>query len=259
MEPTENDPIARRLRSLGNQSIDPDVVASHRNLMASVPVAPSRSRLRPLMVGSLLAGSLLGGMGLAAAAPSVILPSSASEAAQEALNKVTLGVVADPDDADDAGGENGGGKPDHTAKNAAKASKKAARAANHPAGTHGVTRSTVDCRPGFTGNHGQHVSGTPKVAGNDVNERQVAAKQECGKPVHAPNASQTENSNKPASPGKSDEEHGKSSDAGVESGQSSAGHPNDHANEKAAENVGRNADGVAGNSAGHRPADVPAP
>ncbi|HUP71255.1 MAG TPA: hypothetical protein VM142_15790 [Acidimicrobiales bacterium] len=255
MEPTENDPITRRLHSLGNQPVDPEVVASHRNLMASVPVAPSRSRLRPLMVGSLLAGSLLGGMGLAAAAPSVILPPSASNAAQEALNKVTLGVVADPDDADD---ENGNGKPDHAAKNAAKAAKKDARTAGQPAGTHGVTRSTANCRPGFAGNHGQHVSGTAKDPDTDVNERQVAAKQDCGKPVHAPNAPQTENSNKPASPGKSDEEHGKS-EAGVENGQSSADHPDDHANERAAENVGKNADGVAGNSAGHRHGGVPTP
>lgn len=210
MEPTEHDPIARRLHSLGDQRIDPQVVASHRSLMASVPVAPSRSRLRPLMVGSLLAGSLFGGMGLAAAAPGV--PDAASDVAKTVLATVTLGVVDDPDE-DKAEKAEKAEKATPEAKAAAqkaKAARKAAKAASHPAGTHGVTRSTAGCPPNFTGNHGQYVSSVSTVPGNDVNERQVAAQSDCGKPVQSVDpGTPGVNENKPENPGKSNLPHGR--------------------------------------------------
>jgi hypothetical protein len=44
---------------------------------------------------------------------------------------------------------------------------------------HGVQRSTEDCPEGFSGNHGQFVSGTEDQPRNE------AAHSDCGKPVHA--------------------------------------------------------------------------
>ncbi len=205
MEPTQQDHLTRRLRSLGDQPVDPEVVARHRSLMASVPVASSRSRLRPLMVGSLLAGSLLGGIGLAAAAPGV--PDSASDVARNVLATVTGGAVNRPD--------RSGNEVAKAAKERAKAAQQArseAKAQKHPAGTHGVTRSTEGCPAGFTGNHGQYVSSVKDdPATPDVNERQQAAESECGKPVNSggePEAAKTD-ADKPADSRRSNAEHGR--------------------------------------------------
>lgn len=226
MEPTQHDPVTRRLHSLGDQPVDPEVAARHRSLMASVPVVSSRSRLRPLMVGSLLAGSLFGGVGLAAAAPGV--PDSASNVAKTVLATVTLGAVDHPDKADKVAKADDAGKDGREAAEA-KQARKAAKAQNDPASQHGVTRSTAGCPAGFTGNHGQYVSSVeddPATA--DVNERQVAAQSECGKPVHAgddPTATRT-GSGKPADAGRSNVDHGRQGsgkpDAGDQEGQSGA-------------------------------------
>lgn len=211
MEPTENDPITRRLHSLGDQPIDPEVASRHRSLIAAVPVASSRSRLRPLMIGSLLAGSLLGGMGLAAAAPGV--PDSASDVAKNVLATVTLGAVDRPnrgeaaDDAKDAAEE---------AKEAAEAAKEAREEADEPKAAHadddhGVTRSYADCPlPGDkTGTHGQYVSSVEDdPATTTVNERQVAAQSDCGKPDNSSRPPHEDNANKPANPGRSNEDPG---------------------------------------------------
>lgn len=209
MEPSEHDPVTRRLHSLGRQPIDPEVVASHRNLMASVPVASSPSRLRPLMVGSLLAGSLFGGMGFAAAAPGV--PDAASDVAKTVLATVTLGAVDDHDEdkAEKAEKADKAEKAEDTpeakaAAQEAKTARKAAKAANHPAGNHGVTRSTVGCPAGFTGNHGRYVSSVAKKPGVTEAEKTAAAESDCGKPVQSVHAGTPgDNANKPEDPGKS--------------------------------------------------------
>ncbi|HVE47116.1 MAG TPA: hypothetical protein VNA57_10280 [Acidimicrobiales bacterium] len=277
MELNEHDPITRRLHALGDQPIDPEVMASHRSLMASVPVAAGRSRLRPLMAGSLLAGSLLGGMGLAAAAPGV--PDAASEVAKTVLATVTLGAVDHPDHDKDKDEEAKVAEVDEdeqtpeakaaaqaakTAAQAAKAERKAAKAAGQPAGTHGVTRSTVGCPAGFTGNHGQYVSSVAKTPGVTEEQKTAAAQSECGKPVHAPKPAGEDNANKPATAGKSGEEHGEqgkaksSEDPGTavnngQSGQSGADHRGNHPNRRAFDKVAKHGKADAGRSAGHGP------
>lgn len=210
MEPTEHDPIARRLHSLGDQPIDPQVVASHRSLMASVPVVPSRSRLRPLMVGSLLAGSLLGGVGLAAAGPGVVA-NSASDVAKAVVAAVsgdneTKGAVESP------AAKVAAQQAKVARTEAREAERETKKADNGAENDHGVTRSYTDCPlPGDkTGTHGQYVSSVSTVPGNDVNERQVAAQSDCGKPVESVNpATPGANDNKPADPGKSNLPHGR--------------------------------------------------
>ena len=204
MEPYENDPVIRRLQSLASHPVDPDVAARHRTLMASV-TTPSRSRLRPLMVGSLLAGSLLGGMGLAAAFTGV--PDTASDAAKTVLATVGLSDHPDKDDKDDKdkAPKVAGTDDDSDTDDDAKRADPSARVKD-PDG-HGVARSTVDCPAGFTGNHGQYVSSVTQDTGTPVNERRVAAQSECGKPVHADKpagtdggGSSTERPAKPAHP-----------------------------------------------------------
>lgn len=251
MDPTEHDPITRRLHSLGDQPIDPEVVASHRNLMASVPVTSSRSRIRPLMVGSLLAGSLLGGMGLAAAAPGV--PDAASDVAKTVLATVTLGAVDDPEEEKAEKAEN---TPE--AKAAAQEAKAARKAAKHPAGTHGVTRNTDACPAGFTGNHGQYVSSVAKTEGVTEEQKTAAAESECGKPIHSGKPEISGANATKENSGKSGEEHGKP-EAGVENGQSGGEHPGDKPNQKAFDSVEEHRKADAGNSAGHGPTSVPVP
>lgn len=266
MELNEHDPITRRLHALGDQPIDPEVMASHRSLMASVPVAAGRSRLRPLVAGSLLAGSLLGGMGLAAAAPGV--PDAASDVAKTVLATVTLGAVDHPDHGKDKDKDKGAKVAEvdedeqtpeaKAAAQAAKAERKAAKAAGHPAGAHGVTRSTVGCPAGFTGNHGQYVSSVAQTPGVTEEQKTAAAQSECGKPVHAPKPAGEDNAKRPATPGKSGEEHGraKSPDdpgAAAHNGQSGADHPVNHPNQRAFDNVGEHRKADAGRSAGHGP------
>ncbi|HUR18265.1 MAG TPA: hypothetical protein VMZ51_04925 [Acidimicrobiales bacterium] len=249
MEPTEHDPITRRLHSLGQQPVAPDIAASHRSLMASVPVTAGRSRLRPLMVGSLLAGSLLGGMGLAAAAPGV--PDSASDVAKTVLSTVTLGAVDDPgDDADDPAAK--------AAAEAAKEARKAAKTATGTTGTHGVTRSTVGCPAGFTGNHGQYVSSVAQTPGVTEEQKTAAAQSECGKPVHAPPSASGANADEPKTAGRSGDEQGKpetTDDNGQsgDNGQSDDDHPGDHPNARAGAAVAEHRKADAGRSSGHGP------
>lgn len=237
MEPTENDPITRRLHSLGNQPIDPEVVVSHRNLMASVPVAPSRSRLRPLMVGSLLAGSLLGGVGLAAAGPGVVADSASNVA------KAVVAAVSgenEKEDADKSPAARAAAQQAKVARAEAKEAKKAARAANHPAGTHGVARSDDGCLNGFDGsasNHGQYVSSVAKTPGVTEEQKTTAAQSDCGKPVHAGNdGAPVATGNDPGAtgndadgPGKSNLPHGRGDTGKPEaSGSSAPGRSGEH-------------------------------
>lgn len=171
METPDHDEVVRRLRSLGSEPVEPGVAGRHLSFLAAA-AAPeaARTRRRPLMVGAMLAGLVLGGTGLAAALPGS-LPQQAGAVARDALEAVNL---VD-------------GK-----KNAAQSAKKAAQAAAKAAATQSnlkVGRFLEGCFTGtppvpFTGNHGQYVKAHPDdPATADVNEREVAAQSDCGKPL----------------------------------------------------------------------------
>ena len=174
MELDDQDPTVRRLHALGTQPVDADVAARHQAYLAAATPVPARSRMRPLLAGSLLAGALLGGTGLAAALPGS-LPEQAGSVAKAALRAAQ---VIDDEDSD---------KKAEQAK--AKAEREAARAERKAAGANGVERFTEGCTVGnpavpFEGNHGQYVKAHPDdPATADVNERQVAAESDCGKPL----------------------------------------------------------------------------
>jgi hypothetical protein len=181
MQINGEDRTISRLRELGTHPVDPDVAARHQGYMAAAtPAAPSRSRMRPLLVGSMLAGALLGGTGLAAALPGS-LPEQAGSVAKAALRAVQLA-----DDEDDA------------ATKAEKAKAKAERQAAKANGERGVARFTEGCTTGtppvpFTGNHGQYVKAHPDdPATAGVNEREVAAASDCGKPLPSIGGTDTE-------------------------------------------------------------------
>ncbi|HVM02424.1 MAG TPA: hypothetical protein VM263_07110 [Acidimicrobiales bacterium] len=171
MEHDEQPRTVRRLHALGTRPVDPDVAARHEAYLAAATAAPTRSRMRPLVAGSLLAGALLGGTGLAAALPGS-LPERAGSVARQVLAAAQL-----VDDEDDAG------------KKAEQEARKAARAAAKAQGARGTERFLDGCTVGdppepFTGNHGQYVRAHPDdPATPDVNERQVAAESDCGKPL----------------------------------------------------------------------------
>jgi len=228
METHDQDNVVRRLRSLGNQPVEPHIADQHASyLRAATPVA-ARSRMRPLMAGALLAGAVLGGTGLAAALPGS-LPEQAGSVAKSALAAVKL--VDDESAAD---------KVAKAADKAAKAQAKAAAKAADTDGPGKVARFLAGCTTGtppvaFVGNHGQYVKAHPDDPATPANERQVAAKSDCGKPLgsladeadateaekaakatkakdDADKADDTESgkpadAGRPASPGKSEEEH----------------------------------------------------
>jgi hypothetical protein len=170
MEPDDRSDAARRLHELGTHSVDPDVAARHQAYLSAATPTAGRSRMRPLLAGTMLAGALLGGTGLAAALPGS-LPEQAGSVAREVLAAAQL---VDDEDGD---------------KKAENAAKKAARAAAKANGEHGTARFLEGCTVGdpaepFKGNHGQYVKAHPDdPATADVNERQVAAESDCGKPL----------------------------------------------------------------------------
>lgn len=174
MEPDELSPTVHRLHDLGSQPVDPEVAARHEAYLSAAAPAPGRGRMRPLLAGTMLAGALLGGTGLAAALPGS-LPEKAGSVAHEVLAAAQL-----VDDEDGAAKE---------ARKAAQEARKAAKAANKAAGGLGTERFLEGCTAGtppapFTGNHGQYVKAHPDdPATPDVNERQVAAESDCGKPL----------------------------------------------------------------------------
>lgn len=174
MEHDDQSPAVRRLHELGTQPVDPDVAARHRAYLSAATPTPGRSRMRPLLAGTMLAGALLGGTGLAAALPGS-LPEQAGSVAREVLAAAQL---VDDEDGD---------------KKAGQAARKAARAAAKANGEHGTERFLEGCTVGnppepFKGNHGQYVKAHPDdPATPDVNERQVAAKSDCGKPLSSLN------------------------------------------------------------------------
>lgn len=159
------DEIVGRLRSLGSAPVDPTLAEAHTSYLVTPPVV-ARTRMRPLLAGALVAGVVLGGTGLAAAVPGS-LPRQAGSVARSALVAVNLAKE----------------KPSAADKAAAKAAK-AARVARAKVGrfTQGCTTGTPPVP--FTGNHGQYVKAHPDdPATLDVNERQVAAQSDCGKPL----------------------------------------------------------------------------
>lgn len=222
---TDQEDVIRRLRSLGTEPVEPGVAGRHLSFLAAGPVAAGRRR-RPMMVGAMLAGLVMGGTGLATALPGS-LPHQASSVARSALAAVNL--------------VNGDQAPSHpsAAKAAAKAAKAAAEATEAATtdadqGHAKVERFLTGCTAGtpavpFTGNHGQYVKAHPdNPATADVNEREAAAKSNCGKPLaslgtdtedatkpEAPEAPEVENegtgkpadAGRPESPGKSEQEH----------------------------------------------------
>lgn len=204
----DHDDVVRRLRALGREPLDPTLAEAHTSYLVSPPAA--RTRRRPMLAGALMAGAVLGGTGLAAALPGS-LPQQAGSVARGALAAVKL--VKD--------------KPTAAEKAAAKASR--------PAKVK-VGRFTEGCTTGtppvpFTGNHGQYVKAHPDdPATPDVNERQVAAQSDCGKPLTSLRAggSSTE-ADEPAKPAKVKAPKPKSRDdvdAGNPPGRpADAGHP----------------------------------
>ena len=222
---TEHDEIVRRLRTFGHQPVDPGTADRHLSFLGAAAPAPERSRRRPMMVAALLTGAFLGGTGLAAALPGS-LPEQASSVAKHALAAV-------------AGDDHGNSA---AAKAAAKAAKvaRAAESENSSDSNMKVGRFLQGCTAGtpptaFVGTHGQYVKAHPDdPATAAVNERQVAAQSDCGKPLSSleggneaaddkdakeenEGSGKPADAGKPASPGKSDEEHGteaESEDAG---------------------------------------------
>ncbi len=155
---------------MGSRPVDPVVAARHAALMRSVSpeaLAPRR-RFRPVLVGGLVAGTLFGSVGLAGA-----LTGSVTAPARAVLE--TVGLMDDAgDDADtpkvtpagqvDVPELEGGSGPE----------------AQVTPGERGVERVPCD---GFTGTHGQWVAAQPDDPATEVNERNEAARAECGKPV----------------------------------------------------------------------------
>jgi len=186
----------------------------HASYLTAAPPVAARNRMRPLMAGAMLAGAVLGGTGLAAALPGS-LPEQAGSVAKSALAAVNL-----VDDEGPEGAEHG----------------KSGKVAD-TGGPGKVERFLEGCTEGtppeaFTGNHGQYVKAHPDdPATADVNERQMAAESDCGKPMSsldeddaAEKAEKAEKADKggedatdetgkpadagrPESPGKSEEEH----------------------------------------------------
>ena len=219
---TDQDDVIRRLHSLGTEPVEPSLASRHLTFLAAAGPVTAGRRRSPLVVGALLAGLVMGGTGLAAALPGS-LPGQASSVARSALEAVNLvdGKQSTPEA--------------KAAKAAAKAAKEAAKAADTSDSNLKVGRFLTGCTTGtppvpFTGTHGQYVKAHPdNSATADVNEREVAAKSDCGKPLSsigthdAADATKDkdddatevdhEGSGKPAdagrpeSPGKSEEEH----------------------------------------------------
>jgi hypothetical protein len=195
MDTFDADPAVSRLRALASQPIDAAVARDHLQAMASVPItAPVRNRFRMAMAGSLMAGALVGGAGIAAAATGHL-----PETAQAVAHDATLGLVPDG--------------PKHKAADA--------RENGRSGEDHGTARFVTGCTnpdgSAFTGNHGAYVKAHPdNPATADVNERELAAKSDCGKPqVSVDNragASSEDNGRSGDDNGKSGEDHGRAAD-----------------------------------------------
>jgi hypothetical protein len=165
--------VIRRLRAMGSQSVDPVVAARHAALMNSVSreaVAPRR-RLRPVVVGGLVAGTLFGSMGLAGA-----LTGSVPPPARAVLQ--TVGLMDDADDGDDKPRKVEPAAPKVETPKAPPVEVSGPEGQVAP-GEQGVER--VPCE-NFTGTHGQWVQARPDDPATEVNERSQAAHDDCGMP-----------------------------------------------------------------------------
>lgn len=181
MELNEHDDVVRRLHAFGRRPVDPDVAGRHAALLRTAAGAPApRSRLRPVMVGTFLAGSLLGGAGLAGATAAGKMPEPAQNALHHALARVNVDVPKADEDPDARGDRDEGDK------RSAKGDRRSRTAEGRTSGDgppHGVARSTEGCPPGFTGNHGQYVRSVRDDPATPENEKALAARSQCGKPV----------------------------------------------------------------------------
>lgn len=179
METHDEQDVVRRLRSFGSQPVESHVADQHASYLRAATPAARRGRMRPLMAGAMLAGAVLCGTGLAAALPGS-LPEQAGSVARGALAAIDL-----VDDEADHDGERGRS----AAAKAAEIDRDAVRGADDTDGPGSVERFLEGCTTGtppvpFVGNHGQYVKAHPDdPATTDVNERQVAAESDCGKPV----------------------------------------------------------------------------
>lgn len=251
---TEHEDIVQRLRTFGTQPIDTGLADRHASFMgAATPVTPIRSRRRPAMIGALMAGLVLGGTGLAAALPGS-LPEQASSVAKSALEAVNLAGHGKSDEA-------AAGKDDKDAKDAKDQE-------NSSDSNMKVGRFLTGCTAGtpptaFTGTHGQYVKAHPDdPATANVNERQVAAQSDCGKPLSSLEANSNSSDDKDAKDESEDTEgSGKPADAGrpASPGKSEEEHPpavaeNEQGSEHRSTDTGQSGD--AGKSAEHRPEGV---
>ena len=201
--------VIERLGALGHQPVDPEVSARHTAMLASLePMEVSHRRGRQVLAGTLVAGALFGGGGLAGALTGT-LPDPVQDTARSALSKVGVDVPKGDGHTDDpaTAGRDAGTQ----AEAGAKAKDKAG--GNEGEGPSEEAKGTerVSCGA-FTGNHGQYVSARPDDPSTPVNEREEAAKSECGKPVAS-------TKDQPAGPGninngKKPEDPGKPGDAG---------------------------------------------
>lgn len=255
---TDQEDVIRRLQSLGTEPVEPSVAGRHLSFLAAAGPVAASGRRRPLMVGAMLAGLVLGGTGLATALPGS-LPQQASSVARSALAAVNL--VHD----DEASSH------PSAAVAAAKAARAAAKAteATTPDDQQSdakVERFLTGCTSGtpavpFTGNHGQYVKAHPDdPATADVNEREVAAKSDCGKPLTSL-GTDNEDATKPEAPEVENDQSGKPADAGrpESPGKSEQEHPpttavNEQGSEHRATDTGNSDD--AGKSSDHRPEGV---
>lgn len=180
MGTNEHDHIVRRLHSLGTRAVEPEVADRHASFLAAATPVAVASRRRPVFTAAMVAGLVLGGSGLAAALPGS-LPEQAGSVAKSALVAVNLADDRDPSDEVRAAVA--------SRKAASKASGAAGAKAGDTDGPGKVERFLEGCTAGtppvaFVGNHGQYVKAHPDdPATTDVNERQVAAKSDCGKPI----------------------------------------------------------------------------
>ena len=191
-----HDSIVRRLRDVGHQPVDPDVAARHFALMASAASPPKPRRgLRPAVAGALVAGSLFGGMGLASALTGeLVIPGPA----RTALEKVGLVAEEDADDEVSPPAPPSGSAEDR--RNAAPAFEPGAGEGagvvpggeDFPPADLGIVRLQCPFDPDgagpeaerpFTGTHGQWVEAHPDDPATPQNERDDAARSDCGKPL----------------------------------------------------------------------------
>lgn len=164
--------VVTRLRAMGSQPVDRVLSARHAALMSSVASQGmvSRRRLRPVLVGGLVAGTLFGSVGLAGA-----LTGSVTAPARAVLQ--TVGLM---DDGDGAREETRKVAPAVEEVEAPDVDGSAPEGQVTP-GERGVER--VPCED-FTGTHGQWVQSQPEDdPATEENERSQAAQDDCGKPV----------------------------------------------------------------------------